>query len=1089
MKKFLSCFLVMTAFCAGAQTFTSGDLTYSVKSATDKTVEVARPSKAYAIAEVVVPATVTDNGVTYSVIGIADQAFMANATLQSLTLPDGLKYIGKSAFQSCSKLETVNMGNTVETLGDQAFFSCNKVTTLVLSKTVRSIGKWGLRAMSAMTSLTLSEDLEDVPPGMCWGNTKLKGITIPDKVRSIGENAFASCSALDSIQLGASVDSLAGKAFAYVQSYKKLICRAAVPPVCGDEKSLGATAVYTKATLYVKEKSLEAYQKAEPWKNFTTILAYDPSGNVNDKKFVVAGIGYERLGEDNFNVGVTHIDTLVYKGEILVRSTVNYAGQDFSVVAVQPEAFKSCSAVTQVELPASIANIGNSAFSGCTGMKYLISRPAVPPTLGTDVFSGVNFAGCKLFADRSGIKAYTQADQWKSFTDRSIIIDEVTVEGLTYKCNNIIESTLDFTGARNFKGAMVIPDEVLVDGYPFHVTVIAGNSFYNTKVTALTLPATLKSIAGNAFYTLGEYNHPIERIVVPEGVVSIGNNAFYGAHVNYVDLPRHSLTNLASSAFYSCDLKGIELPGSIGKINGSTFYGSDMGWVILGEGITEIGENAFFGTNIGCVRLPSSMRVIGESAFSACNYLSSLTINEGLQKVATNAFNNCGSLYKVFNFATTMPQGLEDALSDSGDRIGNARTTYSISNIVKNGTVAFGQAIVRSDLNSWFDYKGVRYLPSKQGASTLWAIDATYGKEDLEVAVPEKFTLDGKQYTVQAIGNYLLCGQSVMTKADITYPLTAIPDGFAYNAGSLRQVSIPSTVTSLGQYCFAGTDSLAKVDLPENLTNIGLAAFYYGGLKELTVPSKVTLMDNASVFGCRNLKSLTFADGSGSVLIGYMPTMFGNRPMFSNSRLEKIEIGRNLEYYATATYGYSPFCGDTLLKTVRFTNAVTTVRDNMFRDCKYLVDATVGNNVTKLGVSVFNGCAALDSVYLGHHVANIGEDCFAKCASVSKFYSASVQPPVCAARALTDINKQTCTLYVPKGSLNGYKEAFQWKDFFNIQEHNFTGSVISALDPEANRFVVYGLNGVRILDTTDEDLLNRLPAGIYIINGRKVAIK
>ena len=49
---------------------------------------------------------------------------------------------------------------------------------------------------------------------MCWGNTKLKGITIPDKVTVIGENAFASCSALDSIQLGEKVDSLAGKAFA-----------------------------------------------------------------------------------------------------------------------------------------------------------------------------------------------------------------------------------------------------------------------------------------------------------------------------------------------------------------------------------------------------------------------------------------------------------------------------------------------------------------------------------------------------------------------------------------------------------------------------------------------------------------------------------------------------------------------------------------------------------------------------------------------------------------------------------------------------------------------------------------------------------
>ena len=235
-------------------------------------MEVTTASPAYAIAEVTVPATVTYEGVTYSVTGIGDKAFMGNSTLTSITLPDGLKRIGTSAFQSCSKLETVNMGNTVETLGENAFFSCSKVTSLALSKTVKSVGKWGLRAMSSLTTLTLGESLVAVRAGMCWGNTKLKGITIPDKVTVIGENAFASCSALDSIQLGEKVDSLAGKAFAYVQSYKKLICRAPIPPKCGDEKSLGATAVYTKATLYVKEKSLDAYQKTEPWKNFTTIL-------------------------------------------------------------------------------------------------------------------------------------------------------------------------------------------------------------------------------------------------------------------------------------------------------------------------------------------------------------------------------------------------------------------------------------------------------------------------------------------------------------------------------------------------------------------------------------------------------------------------------------------------------------------------------------------------------------------------------------------------------------------------------------------------------------------------------------------------
>lgn len=301
--------------------------------------------------------------------------------------------------------------------------------------------------------------------------------------------------------------------------------------------------------------------------------------------------------------------------------------------------------------------------------------------------------------------------------------------------------------------------------------------------------------------------------------------------------------------------------------------------------------------------------------------------------------------------------------------------------------------------------------------------------------------------------------------------------------------NIPATVKSIGSYSFANTDSLAEVELPEGLNSIGVAGFYYSGITKLTVPSTVALMDNASLAGCRRLKELTFADGPTEVLIGYFPTMFGNRPMFVSSPIEKIEIGRNLNYLATAGYGYSPFWGDTLLTSVKFTNVPTVIGNNLFRDCKYLVNATVGNGVKNIGTAAFYGCAALDSVYLGNSVSKLNQDVFAQCANVKKFYCAAEVPPTCATGALTAINKQNCTLYVPQNGVTLYKDATQWKDFFNIEGYNFPGSVITTLDPTTSRFVVYNMNGVLILDTTDEELVNELPAGLYIINGKKIAKK
>lgn len=1086
MKKLLLSAMLLTGLfgvSASAQTFVSGDLTYTVTSPTDKTVEVAKPSKAYALAEVTIPATVTNEGVTYNVTGIAQQAFMSNATLVSITMPDGMLTIGKQAFQGCSNLTTVNMGNTVVSIGDNCFFTCAKVTELHLSKTVKTIGQWGLRGMSGLLTLTLGEELEGIPAGMCWGNTKLQGITIPDKTKYVGENAFASCSALDSIQLGTSVDSLASKAFAYCSNVKKVISRAPVPPMTMDEKSMVTT--YTKTSLYVSEKALEVYQKTEPWKNFEVILPYDPSGSLEDKFFVVAGVGYEMISADNRTVGVAHIDTLTYTGEVLIRPTVNYAGEDFNVIAIQAEAFKNCTGVTQIEIPASIQSIGNNAFNGCSGMKYFVNKATTVPTLGTTVFNGMNFANCVLFVPQGTGSNYAAADQWKSFTNRSVIIDEVTINGQTYKCNNIIECTLDFTGAKGATGELVIPDEIDIDGTKFYVTNIAGNSFYSTKLTGLVLPSTLKTISGSAFFTLGEYNNPIERIIIPEGVTSIGSNAFYGSHVNYVELPKKSLTNLAASAFYSCDIKGIEIPGSVGVINNQTFYGSHMNWVILGEGITDIKESAFFATRIGSLSLPSTMKNIEKSAFSSCSYLSSLIINDGLASVDASAFDNCNSLYKVFSFAKTMPQGLEASLLQTGEKMGTARTTYSVSDILKSGN-SFGRVVVRSDLSSWFDYNGVRYLPSATKPTDVLAVDASYKREDLSVDVPEKFTYNGTQYKVISLASYLLCGQTTMKEANVTYPMVDVPDGFVYNAVNLKSINIPNTIQTIGQYAFASTDSLDKVDLPEGLTKLGMAAFYYAGIKELTVPSTVTIMDHASVSGCRRLTNVVFKDGASTVALGVLPTMFGNRPLFTGSKLESVTIGRNLYYTATAAYGYSPFAGDSILQRAVITDVPTTVGDYLFKDCKTMTNVSVGKSVKRLGNSSFDGCLALDSIGLGKSISSLGTNVFANCSSVKKLYCEAVTPPVCSANALAGIDKDACTLYVPGGSIDQYKAANQWKEFFNISAFQFSG--VSEIFEGAlpGRYVVYNLNGVLILDTTDETQVNNLPRGLYIINGKKV---
>lgn len=66
---------VLTGLTSTSQTFVVDGISYKVLSATEKTVEVTRPAKAVTIAEVVVPATVTNGDVTYTVTAVGNQAF------------------------------------------------------------------------------------------------------------------------------------------------------------------------------------------------------------------------------------------------------------------------------------------------------------------------------------------------------------------------------------------------------------------------------------------------------------------------------------------------------------------------------------------------------------------------------------------------------------------------------------------------------------------------------------------------------------------------------------------------------------------------------------------------------------------------------------------------------------------------------------------------------------------------------------------------------------------------------------------------------------------------------------------------------
>lgn len=115
---------------------------------------------------------------------------------------------------------------------------------------------------------------------------------------------------------------------------------------------------------------------------------------------------------------------------------------------------------------------------------------------------------------------------------------------------------------------------------------------------------------------------------------------------------------------------------------------------------------------------------------------------------------------------------------------------------------------------------------------------------------------------------------------------------------------------------------------------------------------------------------------------------------------------------------------------------MTTIPVYAFYDCKSLTSLVIPNSVTSIGKGALFGCSSLSYVVLPNTINSIGEQAFSGCTNLNKLYSYSEVPPTCNNKALDDINKEECILFVPKHCSNDYRVAAQWKEFSTINETN-----------------------------------------------------
>ena len=172
---------------------------------------------------ITIPATVTKDGVKYTVTSIGDGAFERCSGLTSVTIPDSVTSIGDDAFERCSGLTSVTIPGSVTSIGNGAFSYCKGLTSVTIPGSVTSIGYGAFSECSGLTSVTIPDGVTSIGNYAFSYCTDLTSVTIPDSVTSIGNRAFGVCSALTKITFeGANPPSFDLTAFDYCNNLQTI---------------------------------------------------------------------------------------------------------------------------------------------------------------------------------------------------------------------------------------------------------------------------------------------------------------------------------------------------------------------------------------------------------------------------------------------------------------------------------------------------------------------------------------------------------------------------------------------------------------------------------------------------------------------------------------------------------------------------------------------------------------------------------------------------------------------------------------------------------------------------------------------------
>ena len=755
-----------------------------------------------------------------SVTSIGGDAFSGCSGLTSITIPDRVTSIGSNAFygcrnlttvnwnamactsagsvnyyifSSCSSLTIVNIGVNVTTIPSCAFAYCLGLKSITISDSVTSIGSIAFQGCDKLQDIYIPDiaawcNISGLDNLMDYGTSNKKlyinnelatSITIPNGVTAIPSSAFNGCSALTSITIPDSVTSIGGYAFSGCSSLESITI-----PFVGAKAGCTSSDAYQLPFGYIFGTSsytggvaIEQHYYGSSTSSLTSYTYYIPSSlksvTVTGGN-ILYGAFYNCNGLTNIRIGI-------------------------GVTSIGDFAFYSCSGLTSVAISNNVTSIGNSAFYGCTSLTSIIIPDSVA-SIGSEAFYGC-----------SGLTSITIPDSVTSIGS-SVFKD----------CSGLTEVTI---------GAAV--------------TSLGNSAFYNCSgLTSIVIPDSVTSIASGAFRGCSSLTSVTLPFIGASSTASNEWDQVFGYMFGYY-------TSYSSSSVSGTTLQYIKYSNS----DGNKYYYYYIPSSIKSVTITgkNIPSNAFVGcTGLTNVTIGNSVTSIGEGAFSGCSGLTSITIPDSVTSIGRSAFNGCSGLTSI-----TIP----NSVMSIGDR-----AFYYCSGLT---SVTIGNSVTSIGEHAFYYCNGL--------TTVNWNAMACTSAGSYEKAIfigCSNLTRVNIGDNVTTISAYAFMGCSGLTSVTIGNSVTSIGGGAFRNCDKLQNIYITDMAAwcnisglnnlmyygSINKNLYLNNELVTSITIPNSVTSIGNYAFYgCNGLTSITIPDSVTSIGDYALYGCNGLQTVFYA--------------------------------------------------------------------------------------------------------------------------------------------------------------------------------------------------------------------------------------